>query len=157
MDQELKTGVWEISWKCLPRAVFVQVNLWNVMDPFFGKLSICSWLQVSIECSHMWNRSLPKWEEICFDVQKRLRSYFEMLVRGCVCVNRFILWYGLVHCWNGYLSMLVGFFMVITWGRNQSTIVEEKLFLQVKNNFVQVLNWIVWNPIFKWSPNNACV
>ena len=82
-----------------------EVNLSNVMDPFFGKLSICSWLQVSIECSHVWNRSLPKWKEICFDVQKRLRSYFEMLSRGCVFVNRFILWYGLVHCWNGYLAM----------------------------------------------------
>ena len=136
----LKTGVWEVSWKCTPRAIFVQVNLSNVMDPLFGKFSICSWLQVSIECSHVWNRSLPKWEKICFDVQKRLRSYFEMLSRGCACVNRFILWYGLVHFWNGYLAMLVGFLMVITWGRNQSAKVEEKLFLQVKNNFVQVLN-----------------
>ena len=57
-----------------------------------------------------------------------------------VCVNIFILWYGLVHCWNGYLAMLVGFLMVITWWRNQSAKVEEKLLLQVKNNFVQVLN-----------------
>ena len=63
------------------------------------------------------NRSLPKWEEICFDVKKRLRSSFEMLAKGCVCVNRFILWYGLVHCWNGYLAMLVGFLMVITWSK----------------------------------------
>ena len=136
----LKTGVWEVSWKFPPRAAFVQVNWSNVMDPFFGNFSICSWLQVSIECSYMWNRSLPKWEEICFDVQKRLRSYFEMLARGCECVIRFILWYGIFHCWNGYLAMLVGFLMVITWGRNQSSKVEEKLFLQVKNNFVWVLN-----------------
>ena len=99
----LKTRVWEVSWKCLPRDVFVQVNLSNVMDPFFGNLSICSWLHVSIECSHVWNRSLPKWEEICFDVQKRLRSYFEMLARDCVCVNRFILWYGLVHYYGDHM------------------------------------------------------
>ena len=128
----LKIGVWEVSWKCPPRVVFVQVNLSNGMDPFFGKLSICSWLRVSIECSHVWNRSLPKWEEICFDVQKRLRTCFEMLARGCVRVNRFILWYGLVYCWNGYLAMLVGFLMVITWGRNQSAKVEEKLFYKLK-------------------------
>ena len=128
----LKTRVWEVSWKCHPRAVFVQVNLSNVMDPFFGKLSIYSWLQVSIECSHMWNRSLEKWEEICFDVQNRLRIYFEMLTKGCVCVKRFILWYGLVLYWNGYLAMLVGFLMVITWGRNQSAILEEKLFYKLK-------------------------
>ena len=99
-NQVLKAGVWEASWKLPLRAVFMQVNLSNVMDPFFGKLSICSWLQVSIECSHVWNRSMPKWQEICFDLQKRLRSYFEMLARGCVCVNIFILWFGLVHCWN---------------------------------------------------------
>ena len=80
--QVLKRGVWEVSWKCPPRDIFVQVNLSNVMDPFFGKLSICSWLQVSIECSHVWNRSLPKWEEMFFDVQKGLRSYFEILARG---------------------------------------------------------------------------
>ena len=55
-----------------------------------------------------------------------------------VCVNRFILWYGLVHCLNGYLAILVGFLKVIMWGRNQSAIVQEKLFLQVKNNYVCV-------------------
>ena len=136
----LKTCVWEISWKSPERAVFVQVNLSNVMDPFFGKLSICSWLHVSIECSHVWNRSLPKWEEICFDVQKRLRSYFEMLARGCVCANRFILWYALVHCWNGYLAMLVGFLMVTTWGRNQSAKVEEKCFYMKLKTILSVLN-----------------
>ena len=131
----LKTRVWEVSWKCPPRAVFVQVNLSNVMDPLFCKFSIVSWLHVSIECSHVWNRILPKWEEICFDVQKRLRSYFEILARGCVCQQIYLV------KWSCSLLKWLSILMVITWGRKQSAKVEEKLFLhEVKNNFVLVLN-----------------
>ena len=78
------------------------------------------------------------------------KKYVLMLKRGweaiskclleVVCVSRDLSCDMVLFIVEMAIAMLVGFLMVITWWRNQSAKVEENLFLQVKNNFVQVLN-----------------
>ena len=110
----------ESSFRGWNRSIWIHIVVLYLLDTslskFEGKIK-----------SPWWPRG---WGNLCHKTS--LKGHFQILARGCVCVNRFILWYGLVHCLYRYLSMLVGFLMVITRGRNQSAKVEEKLFLQVK-------------------------
>ena len=60
--------------------------------------------------SPWWSRG---WGNLSKCHKTSLKDHFQILAIDCVCFNRFILWYGLVHCWNGYLSMLLVFLMGI--------------------------------------------